>query len=255
MRILILGGTTEASQLAKAMATDSRFEPVLSLAGRTRNPVLPPIPYRIGGFGGPEGLARYLRETATPVVIDATHPFAARISANAALAAQACGVKLLAINRPEWVAGPQDRWTMLPDLATAAEALGATPKHVLLTVGRLELAPFRARGLHHYVIRSVDAPEAALLPAGCRVITARGPFLEEDERCLLLTHKIEVIVTKNSGGSATSAKLAAARALGIEVLMVRRPLVPVVERVESVPAALDWLGAVHAGSPAACRGV
>ena len=255
MRILILGGTTEASLLAKAVATDARFEPVLSLAGRTRNPVLPPIPCRIGGFGGPEGLADYLRETATSVVIDATHPFAARISANAVKAGQIAGVPLLAIHRPEWIAGPQDRWTSLPDLSAAAEALGTTPKRVLLTVGRLELAPFCARGQHHYVVRSVDAPDAAFLPADCTVIAARGPFLEEDEQRLLMIHKIEAIVTKNSGGSATSAKLAAARVLGIEVLMVRRPPALPRNEVESIPEVLDWLAAVHAGSSAARRGV
>lgn len=255
MRILILGGTTEASLLAKAVATDERFEPVLSLAGRTRNPILPPIPYRIGGFGGAEGLADYLRQTTTSVVIDATHPFAVRISANAVQAARIADVPLLAINRPEWVAGLQDRWTMLPDLSAAADALGAAPKRVLLTVGRLELAPFRACGQHDYVVRSVDAPDAGFLPANCTVIEARGPFLEDDERRLLMTHKIEVIVTKNSGGSATSSKLAAARALGIPVLMVRRPPMPPRNMVDSVPAVLDWLNMVHAGSPAACRGV
>lgn len=255
MRILILGGTTEASSLVRALSGDERFAPILSLAGRTRNPVLPPIPFRIGGFGGADGLARYMREEQIEALIDATHPFAAKISANAVLAARAAGLPLLAVRRPEWAPGPQDHWTMLPDLSAAAVALGTSPRHVLLTVGRLELGPFRDHPWHRYVVRSVDAPEEALLPPGCIVIAARGPFDAMDERRLLLEHKIDVVVTKNSGGTATSAKLAAAREIGIEVIMVRRPPPSGADEADSIEDVLHWLGAHHDTLHSARRGV
>ena len=245
MRVLILGGTTEASALAQALAGDPRYAPVLSLAGRTRNPRLPPVPVRIGGFGGVDGLAHAMREMGAAALIDATHPFAARISANAVLAAAEAGVPLLAIRRPEWVPGEADRWTMLSDLTAAASALGDTPRRVLLTIGKQDLAPFRAAARHRYVVRSVEPPDPALLPPGCTVIAARGPFAEADERRLMVEHGIEVIVTKNSGGAATRAKLDAARGLGIPVLMTRRPPPSAAESVETVEGALRWLAAHH----------
>ena len=245
--VLILGGTTEASALAQALAVDPRYAPVLSLAGRTRNPRLPPVPVRIGGFGGVDGLARAMREMGAAALVDATHPFAARISANAVLAAAEASVPLLAIRRPEWVPGEADQWTMLSDLTAAASALGGTPRRVLLTIGKQEIAPFRTEAQHHYVIRSVEPPDPALLPLGCVVIAARGPFAEADERRLLVEHGIEVIVTKNSGGTATRAKLDAARALGLPVLMIRRPPPSPAESVETVEGALRWLERLTAG--------
>jgi len=241
LKLLILGGTTEASAVAKALAGDNRVAPILSLAGRTKAPAAPPVPYRVGGFGGPDGLAAYLEAEDIDLLIDATHPFADRIKRNAVAAAAKARVPLLAIRRPQWTPQPGDRWSVVPDMEAAVGALGETPKRVFLTIGQKELAPFRAAPQHHYVIRSVDPPDVSSRPLNAEIITARGPFDEEDERTLLGRHEIEAIVTKNSGGSATQAKLAAARALGIPVVMVARPEHPDAERVETAEAALAWL--------------
>ena len=241
LRVLILGGTTEASALARSLAGDARFAATLSLAGRTRAPVLPPIPCRIGGFGGVTGLAAYLRVQRIDALIDGTHPFAARMSANACEAAALTGIPLLRINRPEWQAAPGDRWTQVANMAEAAQALGDIPRRVLLTIGQQDLAPFATAAWHDYVIRSVDAPRPDALPPRAEIITARGPFAEPEERELLTERKIDVLVTKNSGGSATAAKLAAARALGLEVVMVVRPYLPKAAEVANAAAALDWL--------------
>ena len=241
LRLLILGGTTEASALARSLAGDGRFAAILSLAGRTRAPILPPIPSRIGGFGGGSGLTAYLRAEKIDALIDATHPFAARMSANACDAAARTGVPLLRINRPAWQSVPGDRWLPVADMKQAAQALGHRPRRVLLTIGQQELAPFAAAPWHDYVIRSVDAPAPEALPPRAEIITARGPFAEPQERALLADRKIDVLVTKNSGGSATAAKLAAARALGLEVVMVVRPVVPPAPEVTNAQAALDWL--------------
>jgi precorrin-6A/cobalt-precorrin-6A reductase len=255
LKILILGGTTEASALARALAGDLRFEATLSLAGRTKAPQTPPIPFRIGGFGGVAGLVQYLKTERVDLLVDATHPFAAQMSRHAAEAARISGVALLAVCRPAWRSVPGDRWTPVPDMAAAVAALGATPRRVFLTIGQKELAPFRDAPQHAYVIRSVDAPDAEALPPIAEVITARGPFAEEDERRLLTEKQIEVIVTKNSGGSATEAKLAAARALGIPVIMVERPARPEVETVAGAEDALDWLARAHRGIAPSRRGV
>lgn len=247
MRLLILGGSSEASALVRALAEDTGIVPVLSLAGRTRAPALPPVAVRIGGFGGAAGLADWLRATATEAVVNATHPFAARISANAVAAAASVGLPLLRVLRPAWVAGPGDDWRAVPDMAAAAAAIGAAPRRVLLTIGRQDLAPFAARPQHRYTIRSVDAPPAAALPAGAEVITARGPFAADDEMRLMRARGIEVLVTKNAGGSATEGKLAAARALGVAVVMVSRPALPDCATVPDIAGALTWLrGLAHA---------
>lgn len=238
--MLLLGGTTEASAIARALAGDARFDLTLSFAGRTRAIVPPPVPYRVGGFGGAPGLAHTLRETGTDALVDATHPFAARISANAAVAAHEGGVRLLGVRRPPWRCVPGDRWHEVADMAEAARALGAAPRRVLLTVGQLDLLPFAAVPQHRYVVRSVDPPPAGLLP-GADIIAARGPFAEDAERALLVDRRIDVIVTKNSGGTATAAKLIAARDLGLRVVMVDRPALPPVESVETAEAAVDWL--------------
>jgi precorrin-6A/cobalt-precorrin-6A reductase len=206
LNVLILGGSTEASALAAALAGDERFVVELSLAGRTRAPVPPPVPYRIGGFGGAEGLAGYLRARGVAALINATHPFAARMSANAVAAARLAGVKLLRVRRPAWVPGPGDDWTEVPDMPSAARALGESPRRVLLTIGRNELAVFAAEApQHRYVIRSVDPPPSEALPPHAEVLTARGPFTLADELALLHDFQIEMVMTKNSGGSATEA--------------------------------------------------
>jgi precorrin-6A/cobalt-precorrin-6A reductase len=246
MRVLILGGTTEASAIARALAGDARYAPVLSLAGRTRAPVAPPIPWRIGGFGGAAGLADYLRAERIAAVIDATHPFAARMKGHAIEAASIAGIPHLAVLRPPWMAQPGDQWTLVPTMHAAAAALGGEPRRVFLTVGQGELAPFGPP--HRYLLRSVDAPPNP--PPGATVITARGPFTAEADRALMLEHGIDTLVTKNSGGVAVEGKVAAARALGIAVIMVARPDPPAAPTVPDAAGALHWL---HA--QAALRGV
>ena len=244
MRILVLGGTTEASRLAKALASRSDFEPTLSLAGRTHDPAAQPIPTRIGGFGGAEGLADWLREHRIEALIDATHPFAAQISRNAAEAALATGTPIVAFVRPAWMREAGDDWREVADLDEAAAAIGAAPRRVLLTTGRLGLGHFATAPQHHYVIRTIDPPDAgdlASLPDHT-LIFDRGPFDLESERGLLARERIEVVVTKNSGGAATRPKIVAAREVGLPVVIVqppRRPDVPQVHSVEAVFAMLE----------------
>ncbi len=237
MRILILGGTTEATAIARALAGDARYDPVLSYAGRTSAPKPPPIPWRAGGFGGVAGLAAYLREEHIVALIDATHPFAARMKANAVAAAHEAGIPRITVLRPAWEAGPGDRWIAAATMAGAYDALGPVPRRVLLTVGRQELAPFRAP--HRYWVRSIDPPDT--MPPNATLLTARGPFAAADEQALLEAHRIEVVVSKNAGGEATAAKLEAARALGLPVVMVARPPPPEGPVVPDAAAALAWL--------------
>ncbi len=256
MRVLILGGTGEATALAHALAGDARFEATLSLAGRTRSPVTPPIPYRIGGFGGVAGLAAYLGGERIAALIDATHPFAAQMSRHAVLAAELARVPLLRISRSPWQATPDDHWTVVPDMAAAAEALVGTPRRVFLTIGQKDLAAFAAAPWHDYLVRSVDPPDPAALPPRATVIVARGPFEREAERTLLRQHRIEVVVTKNSGGSATVGKLIAARTLGLPVIMVERPpALPGMSTVADSRAGLEWLTQLHGGARPERRGV
>lgn len=214
---------------------------MLSLAGRTAQPAAQPLPVRIGGFGGAAGLAAWLRQNATRAVVDATHPYAATISANAASAAAASGLPLLALRRPPWVPQPGDLWTEVADAEAAVAALGALPRRVFLALGRQEVASFAVAPWHRYLIRSVDPVDPPLAVPEARYLTARGPFPEAAERALLAREGIEAIVCKNSGGSATYGKIAAARALGIAVVMLRRPALPAVEEVASPEAALAWL--------------
>jgi precorrin-6A/cobalt-precorrin-6A reductase len=246
MKLLILGGTSEATALGRALVNSPQIEAVLSLAGRTRHPAPQPLPSRHGGFGGAEGLAHYLATERIDALIDATHPFAAQISRNAAAAAYATGTRLLALQRPAWRPIAGDCWISVATMTDAAQALGATPRRVLLTIGRRDLAPFAAASWHDYLVRSVDGPPPEKLPLNAAIITARGPFVEPDECRLLVEHRVEILVTKNSGGCATVAKLHAARALGLPVVMVARPPPPPGKIVVSVAAALEWL---HAGPP------
>lgn len=240
-RLLILGGTTEARRLAERIADRDDIRVTLSLAGRTLDPVKMPVPVRTGGFGGVAGLAAYLDENAVDGLIDATHPFAAQMSRNAAGAATATGVPLVALRRPawEWVEG--DCWTEVDSVAEAAVALGAQPCRAFLALGRQELAPFEARPQHAYLIRSVDPVEPPLAVPEAVYVTARGPFGVEDDVRLLMEHRIDVVVSKNAGGDASYAKIAAARRLGLPVVMVRRPAVPDVPAVAAVEAAVAWV--------------
>lgn len=245
LRILLLGGTTEASALTRSLVGDARFDATLSLAGATRAPAPSPLPRRIGGFGGIDGLLAWLRDHRTEALIDATHSFATRISAHAAAAAERADIPRLLVCRPPWTPKPGDRWTHHATLEDAAAALGPAPRRVLLTIGRKDLGPFAARPWHRYLIRSVDAPPPDTLPPGATVIAARGPFDLAAECALLRAHAIDVLVTKNSGGSATAAKLEAARALGIPVAMIDRPPQPAGQTVPDAEAALAWLAALH----------
>jgi precorrin-6A/cobalt-precorrin-6A reductase len=245
LRLLILGGTTEASALARLLVGEAWVAPVLSLAGRTRLPVLPPIPSRIGGFGGASGLADYLRAGRIGLLIDATHPFAARISANAEAAAEIAGVPRLVLQRPCWTPVEGDRWTPVASVSAAAAALGETPRRVFLTIGRHDLPPFRAAPQHRYLIRSVDAPAPDLLPPLAEILTGRGPFDIAAETTLMRQRAIDALVTKNSGGD--DAKLRAARTLGLPVIMVDRPAAPIGDTVADATAAMAWLRA-HAGT-------
>jgi precorrin-6A/cobalt-precorrin-6A reductase len=252
-RILILGGTTEARRLAGRLAGRHDLAVTLSLAGRTAHPVAQPVPVRIGGFGGAEGLARYLAAEGIDALIDATHPYAAIIAANAARAAQSTRVPLLALRRPPWVAIAGDRWIEVADAGAAVQALGAAPRRVFLALGRNDIAPFVAAPQHHYLVRSVDPVEPPLRVPHSRYVTGRGPFGQADDRALLTAHGTEMVVCKNSGGDATYGKIAAARSLGLAVVMLRRPELPAVPAVATIEDALSWLD--HAGVPCAEREV
>jgi precorrin-6A/cobalt-precorrin-6A reductase len=244
LKVLILGGSSEASALAAAIAEDMRFDALLSLAGRTQTPAASPLPRRSGGFGGAQGLADYLDIEGVDTLVVAVHPFAAQMRRNAVAAVRLRPTQLLIVDRPPWTPRPGDHWTCVPDMAAAASALGERPRRVLLTVGRQDLAPFGAHVHHSYLVRSIDPPADA--PAGAELILDRGPFAEADERRLMAERGIEVVVTKNAGGGATGAKLAAARALRLEVIMVDRPPLPDLEGLEAqvvrdADQALNWL--------------
>jgi precorrin-6A/cobalt-precorrin-6A reductase len=252
-RVLILGGTTEARGLAERLAGRAGLDITLSLAGRTTAPAALPVPVRSGGFGGAEGLADYLAHEHIGVLIDATHPYASAISANAAAAARRTGVAFLALRRPPWHQTDGDRWTEVADVGAAITTLGNAPRRVFVALGRNELAPFAAAPQHHYLIRSVDPVEPPLPLPHVEYITGRGPFSEADDHALLAAHRIDVIVAKNSGGTAIYGKIAAARALGLDVIMLRRPELPDAPTVATVDEAVAWLD--QALTLAAARGV
>jgi precorrin-6A/cobalt-precorrin-6A reductase len=252
-RVLILGGTSEARLLAAKLAERPALEVTLSLAGRTAAPLRQPVPVRSGGFGGVAGLTDYLRRERIDILIDATHPYAAGISANAAAAARTSGVRLVALRRPPWVAGGGDRWIDVENLGEAVRALGPAPRRVFAPLGRNELAPLTQAPQHFYLIRSVDPVEPRLSLPHANYVTGRGPFAQADEIVLMRTHQIEDVIAKNSGGDATYGKIAAARTLGVAVFMVRRPLLPEAPSVETVDEVLDFID--HALTSAAARGV
>ena len=240
MRLLLLGGTTEATRLATAFAAQG-VDAVFSYAGRTANPVPQPLPTRIGGFGGVAGLCDYVQANRITHIVDATHPFAAGMSRNAIDASLACGVQLLAFERAPWHPKKGDNWTHVSDIATAVAALPDTATNVFLAIGKQNLGPFAAKPQHHYLLRLVDPPAALPLPQAS-VIIARGPFDVDSDTGLLRDHHITHIVAKNAGGSGAEAKILAARALGIAVIMVDRPTLPPRHVLASVPQVLAWLG-------------
>ncbi len=247
MRLLLLGGTTEASALAKVLAHRTDIEATLSLAGRTEAPAKQPLPTRIGGFGGVDGLVGWLRDHRIDVLVDATHPFAAQMSHHAAAAAAIVGIPVAAFGRPAWEKQPGDRWIEVGDLGSAALAIGETKKRVLLTTGRLGLAAFEAAPQHHYVIRTIEHPgDLDGLPDHVLILD-RGPFDLDQERTLMSAARIDVVVTKNSGGEATRPKLVAARELGIPVVIVQPPARP--EGVPLFGSVAEVLAFVEAHRP------
>ena len=239
-RVLVLGGTGEARELATVLAGRPGVTVVSSLAGRTRQPRRPEGRTRVGGFGGPDGLAEWLAAEDIGAVVDATHPFATAIAEAAVTATARLGVPLLVLRRPGWTAGPGDDWRRVPSLAAAAANLPG--QRVLLTVGRGEVRAFAADRDRWYLIRSVEVPEPPL-PPRAQVVTARGPFTVTGELALLRGHGIDAVVTRDSGGPRTAAKLTAARELGLPVVMVDRPPAPATATVATVGAAVAWLEA------------
>jgi precorrin-6A/cobalt-precorrin-6A reductase len=240
--VLILGGTTEARELAAALTARPGVRVTTSLAGRVTRPGALAGDVRVGGFGGAQGLAEWLREQHVDALVDATHPFAEAITANAAQAAAASGVPAVVLRRPGWRPGPEDRWHMVTSLTAAADLLRRFGPRVFLTTGRLGLSAFAHLTDRHFVVRSVEPPESPM-PPHTEVLLARGPFTVADETTLLREYLVDVLVTKDSGGEATAAKLAAARQLGLPVVVVRRPPLPEGVRVVSdVSGVVERLG-------------
>ncbi|WP_020661327.1 cobalt-precorrin-6A reductase [Amycolatopsis benzoatilytica] len=239
MTVLVLGGTAEARDLA-ARLHERAIPVVSSLAGRVSRPRLPVGEVRIGGFGGVEGLTAWLREHRVQAVVDATHPFAERIGANAFHAARAAGVPLLRLARPGWQPADGDRWHWTADLEEAAALLPGLGERVFLTSGRQGLAAFADLDPLWFLIRCVDPPNQPL-PRRYELVLDRGPYRLDGERALMTEHDIDVLVTKDSGGAMTAAKLAAARELGLPVVVVRRPPRPSTTETPAVEAAVEWI--------------
>ncbi|MBM0742589.1 cobalt-precorrin-6A reductase [Phormidium sp. CLA17] len=239
-RVLILGGTGDAVELAGKIAEIPEVEVINSLAGRTQQPIVPSENTRIGGFGGIAGLTAYLREQQIDWLIDATHPFAAQISLNAAAAATAVNIPHLMLIRSAWNPVAGDDWIEVESNAAAAAVLPGLAQRIFLTIGRQELAAFAHLKIW-FLMRMIDPPlPDTTVPPG-KLLLARGPFSLENERSLLQQYEIGAIVSKNSGGTATYAKIIAARELGIPVVMVQRPPLPPGEKVADVETALSWL--------------
>jgi precorrin-6A/cobalt-precorrin-6A reductase len=250
-RLLILGGTGEAASLARGVV--ARFadaiELTTALAGRTIHPGPLPGLVRIGGFGGTAGLALYLKERSIDCVIDATHPFAAEISASARQACDNVGVRRLMLVRPPWRRHPLDRWIEVDGIEAAAAIVARVGQRAWLTSGASSIQAFALVHNVQFLVRLVDPPQAELPLRQYQVVIGRGPFSLTEERHLLQRHAIDVLVCKASGGGATEAKLIAARELSLPVIMVRRPRPEPGQSVDTIDAALDWLagsGAVSA---------
>lgn len=240
-RTLILGGTTEASALAQALS-DKGVDAVFSYAGRTNSPKPQPLPTRVGGFGGVEGLRAYLRDQGISRVIDATHPFASQMSRNAIAACEQAGVALLGFERPPWQAQDGDRWFHVPDIDAAVQAIPARPGRVFLAIGKQHIAAFAERPQHHYLLRLVDPPSGQIPLPDYHAVFDRGPFTVDGDTALLRNNRIHLIVAKNAGGDGARAKLDAARALGGKpVLMIDRPVLPPRNVAATLPEVLQWL--------------
>lgn len=247
--LLILGGTGEALALARALACQRPDLVVTtSLAGVTAKPVRPPGRLRVGGFGGADGLARWLRDEQVGIVVDATHPFAATMAAHAAQAAEAVGVARLKLVRPMWPRQGGDRWIMVDDAAAASAALvQLQARRVFLTLGARDLAAFAGLRDIAFTVRQIEPPAEPLPLARVELVLARGPYDLAGEVELLRSHAIDAVVAKASGGEATRAKIDAARSLGLPVVMIARPLMPPGEETGDVSGALDWIARRLAG--------
>lgn len=237
--LLILGGTSEAADLAWALSAVADLRVVTSLAGRTRAPRLLAGEVRTGGFGGVDGLRQFLRDQNIDAVIDATHPFAAQMSAHAAAASLDEATPRLCLVRPFWPRHDDDRWIEVGDAASAAAVLPGLVGRVFLSTGHQDLAAFAGLDDLWFLIRTVE-PVDGRLPRQAHFIQARGPFEEHAEVALFKNHQIDAVVTKASGGAATYPKIAAARRLGLPVVMIRRPPPPAGPAVATVEAAVAW---------------
>lgn len=238
--VLLLGGTTEASALARLLA-DAGIPATLSYAGRTDNPRPQPVPVRVGGFGGMAGLAAHLRAHAITHIVDATHPFAATMSAHAVAAARELGVPLIALTRPGWEPMTGDCWSRVPDIDGAVAALAGPARRVMLALGRMHVDAFTTQPQHHYLLRFVDAPDKPPALPRHTLIMDRGPFTVTSDRALMQAYEIDLVVCKNAGGTGAEAKLIAARELHLPVLMIDRPAIPGRAEVYRPEDVLDWL--------------
>ncbi len=242
-KVLILGGTGDAVKLADQLVNIPEIEVISSLAGRTKKPSALVGQFRIGGFGGIEGLAKYLQENAIDFLIDATHPCAGQITINGAIASQIAQIPHLMLVRPQWEKLSGDNWIEVETVEASAQAIPDVIKRIFITSGRQQLEPFLQRSQTYpdtwYLMRSIDPPDIEL--PNSQVLLDRGPFSLEQERELLREFQIEAIVSKNSGGAATYAKVAAARELGIPIVMVQRPAMPEGDKVTSIEEAIAWL--------------
>ena len=248
MRVLLLGGTTEANQIGRSLAA-AGVAGVYSYAGRTATPVPQPLPTRVGGFGGVDGLVEYIRQEHITHVIDATHPFANQISRNAVEACAKTSRPLIACLREPWRETPGDKWQHVATVEDAAAILPARPARIFLAIGRQHLAPFAAQSQHFYLLRLIDAPDTPLPLPDTEIVLARGPFTIEGDLALLRDHRITHVVTRNAGGEGARAKLDAARGLGLPVIMIDRPDLPERKVAQSVEQIVRWL------THSACLGV
>ncbi len=245
--ILILGGTGDARTLADTLvAAHPGARVITSLAGRTSSPRLPAGETRDGGFGGTDGLATYIKDENIDLLIDATHPYAAQISAQAGEAAKATGVLHLALVRAPWTTQPGDRWINVPDIAAAVREISRKSDACLITTGIKDLEAFSRIVTTKLFVRLIEQPPGQLPLANAEVVIGKPPYKLDEERALMQLLGIDLIVTKNAGGDGTRAKIDAARDLGIEVIMIDRPAMPDVETVEDVDAAMEWVAKKHA---------
>lgn len=245
--ILILGGTGEARALAAALADRDDVRVISTLAGRIADPRLPRGEVRVGGFGGPDGLAAYMRSEGVAAVVDATHPFAERMSWSAFAACEQTATALLRLERPAFARDPAIAWHEVASLDAAAALLPGVGRRVFLTTGRQGLAAFAAVRDAFFLVRCVEPPDPAALPVNHALRLDRGPFTVDGELALIDGHRLDVLVTKDSGGEMTQAKLVAARERALPVIVVARPSRPDGETVQTVAQALAWLDHAHAG--------